>query len=413
MLPSAQGTLSDTVPMSADFTSERVGAGAPVTAAKRPFEFVRDDGRRASGINALFNRFTARTRTLEQYRWEFYDCPPPGAHVWAIVDAATDEVVGHHGIVATPMLVGGAVFPGGRTENTIIEPAVRKKIFYPGMEKKAFKEALIDFALLYTVHGSGPQGRIRERLGYHPVGRWNVFLPALGSGYFAALLARLRDRLAPSVPDGVVGAVANVVGLLTAAGRRLRRRPRTSTCTLVSDIDALESEYRALWEEARPAYDVTIDRSWEFLRWRAFANPNLSFSVWTIRVEGRLEALVIGHRHLLGRAAALYVDDIIVRRYDEGAFREVVAWLPFLQPEADATVVMTLDVDTPLRAALGAAHRVQSAVLDRLAARLFDEVVVYDRDGVCAGRRWYVTPIFTEGLDTSRPDAAGSLGAAA
>jgi hypothetical protein len=383
---------------------------APAPKAKRPFEFVRDDGRRADGINALFNRFTGRSRTAAQYRWEFCDGPPPRAHVWAIVDAASSDVVGHHGIVSTPMLVDGEVVPGGRTENTIIEPAVRQKIFYPGMEKKAFKAALEEFALLYTVHGSGPQGRIRERLGYRPVGRWNVFLPSIGAGYFAVLLGRVRDRLVPWVPDAFVRAASNVISAATAPAR-LRPRPRQSTCAPVADLAALEAEYRMLWEEARPAYGVTIDRSWEFLRWRVFGNPNLAFSVWAIRCDGRLEGIVIGHRHHLGRADALYVDDIVMRRYDADAFSVAVRWLPFIARDCDACVVMTLDAATPLRAALRRAHRLQALALDRLAPRLFDEMVVYDRDERCGERPWYVTPIFTEGLDTSQPEADRSRSA--
>lgn len=384
---------------------------APAPKAKRPFEFVRDDGRRAEGINALFNRFTGRSRTAAQYRWEFCDGPPPCAHVWAIVEVGSGEVVGHHGIVSTPMLVAGEIVSGGRTENTIIEPAVRQKIFYPGMEKKAFKAALEEFALLYTVHGSGPQGRIRERLGYRPVGRWNVFLPSIGAGYFEVLLGRVRDRLAPWVPDIVVRAASKVIGLATASAR-LRPQPRLTTCEPVTNLGAFEPEYRALWGEARPAYGVTIDRSWEFLRWRVFENPNLAFSVWAIRRDGRLEGIVIGHRHHLGRADALYVDDIVMRRYDAEAFSAAVRWLPFVARDCDACVVMTLDTATPLRAALRRAHRLQALVLDRLAPRLFDEMVVYDRDERCGVRPWYVTPIFTEGLDTSRPEGALSTEAA-
>lgn len=381
------------------------------TKPKRPFEFVRDDGRRAEGINALFNRFTGRQRTAAQYRWEFVEGPLPRAHVWAICDTETGEVVGHHGIVATPMVVDGEVVPAGRTENTIIEPAVRQKIFYPGMEKKAFKVALEEFALLYTVHGSGPQGRIRERLGYRPVGRWNVFLPAIGRGYFAALLARLRDRMAPRVPDGIVRAVAAVVGGTAGALQRLRRSPRGTTCERVDDATLIEAEYRELWDETRASYGVTLDRTWEFLRWRVLENPNLRFTVWALRRDGRLDAIVIGHRHRLGAASALYVDDVIVRQYTEDAFVDAVRWLPSLAAGYDACVVMTLDNATPLRAALRRVYRAQSALLDRFAPRLFDEVVAYDRDDRCGGRLWYVTPIFTEGLDTSRADAGLATGA--
>jgi len=372
---------------------------------QRPYEFVRDDGRRADGINDLFNRFTGRSRSRAEYDWEFYQCLEPGAHIWAIVEVASGKVVGHHGIVPTPMCVDGAVVLGGRTENTIIEQEVRAKIFYPGMEKKAFKEVLRSLALLYTIHNQGPQGRIRERLGYVPVGRWNVFLPTIGGGYFTPLLARLRDRYLPWLPTAIVRLAAAAIGTVTAAVRALQHAPQSSTCVEVTDIDAFEAEYREFWAEARGGYDVTIDRTWEFLHWRVFSNPNLRFRVWTVRVGGRLEGVIIGHRHRLGTASAHYVDDVLVRRYAVDEFVEVLRWLPFVDPDADATVVMTLDTPTPLRAALHRQFPLQSRILERFGVRLFDQLVAFDRDGVCTGRRWFVTPIFTEGLDTSRPDA--------
>lgn len=375
---------------------------APETGA-RPFVFVRDRGELATGINALFNRFTGRRRSPREYQWEFYECLPPGAHVWAIVDNATGEVVGHHGIVPTPMVVQAEQISGGRTENTIIEPAVRKKIFYPGMEKRAFGEAVRDFGLLYTVHASGPQGRIRERLGYRPVGRWSVYLPVIGRRYLAVLVGRLRDRLVPRAPDLLVRLAASVAATTLAAAALFERRPGTSTCEVVDDLAAFRHEYEALWAEARVGYDVSIDRTWEFLRWRVLENPNLQFRLWALRRNGRLEGVVIGHRHILGEAWALYIDDLIVRRYDEAAFAEMLRWLPFLEPQADAVVLMTLSNGTPLHRALERRYPLQSWVLRRLGVRVFDEVVAYDRDGRCGDRRWYVTALFTEGLDTSRP----------
>lgn len=388
-------------------TESALSAGA-ADAAKtepvaRPFGFVRDRGERATGINALFNRFTGRRRSLREYQWEFYECLPPGAHVWAIVDNASEEVVGHHGIVPTPMVVRGEQVSGGRTENTIIEPSVRKKIFYPGMEKRAFGEAIKDFALLYTVHASGPQGRIRERLGYRPVGRWSVYLPVIGRRYLVVLLGRLRDRLARQLPDFLVALAASVAASLLRCVALFQRPPRRTTCEVVDDLDALRPEYEELWAAARGTYDVSIDRTWDFLRWRILDNPNLQFRLWALRRDGRLEGIVIGHRHVLGEAWALYIDDLIVRRYDEADFVELVRWLPFLEPNADAVVLMTLANGTPLHRALERRYPVQSLLLRRLGQRVFDEVVAYDRDDRCANERWYVTPLFTEGLDTSRP----------
>lgn len=384
----------------------------PRTSAERPsgtskgtrpvFRFVRDHGERAEAINELFNRFTGRQRSMAAYHWEWLEGVPGPGFRWVILEPDTERVVGHHGIVQTPIVSRGRAIAGGRTENTIIYPEVRKKLFYPGMEKKAFTEVLRTLSLLYTVHASGAQGKIRERLGYQPVGRWRVYLPVVRAGYLEPLLRRARERLAPWAPAAATSVAARLAGGLLGLGRLWRSAPTDVTCSEAGDAETLRAEYEILWQEARGSYDATIDRSWAFLSWRIFHNPNLRFRTWLLRRDEKLIGIVIGHVHRLGTASALYVDDIICRDYGDRDFDAAVRWLPFLMRDADAVVVMTLDVDTPLRRALDRRHRAQALLLERLAARLFDEVVIYDRDSQCAGDKWYVTPIFTEGLDTSR-----------
>lgn len=381
--------------------SDSTEATSPAAEERIRYRFVRDDGSRAAAINEMFNRFTRRSRTLEAYHWEWFGFAAGPGFVWAILDPE-DRVVGHHGIVRTPLVVNGAEIPAGRTENTIIEADVRKKIFYPGMEKKAFNEVTKELGVLYTVHASGPQARIRERLGYKPVGRWLVYLPVVRTAYLEPLVRRLRDRFAGSVPNAIVRMAASAGAGVVALGSLLSSRRIPWSVTEIVDFDAFESEYRAFWAEARGRYDVTIDRSWEFVRWRAIDNPNLKFRVWAYRGAGRLEGVVIAHEHRLGDASSLYVDDLLTRDYRAESFRNLLKSIPSLDPKAAAAVVMTLDCDTPLLQALRLEYPVQSAALRYAAPRVFDEIVAYDRDGTIAGRRWYATPIFTEGLDTSR-----------
>ena len=167
-------------------------------------------------------------------------------------------------------------------------------------------------------------------------------------------------------------------------------------------MDALGAEYEQLWSAARLEYDLTIDRSLEFLRWRTTENPNLNFRTWALRRQGRLCGVVIGHSHRVGAGRVLYLDDLVVGRYDEASFEAVLGCLNDLDPKSDAVVLMTLAVDTPLYRALRKRFRCQTFLLDRLGGKLFDELLALDRDAVAGDRPWYVTPIFTEGLDTSR-----------
>jgi hypothetical protein len=309
-------------------------------------------------------------------------------------------VVGHHSIVPTPMVRHGMDITAGRTENTIIDPQVRTKVFYPGMEKRALAETLQTLRVVYTIHSTGP-ARLRQRLGYTSVGRWVAYLPKAGPGYLGALLRRGRAGLGFKVPDALLNAGARLVSWLQRA-TRAARRSRPLEVAEIDSVVELGREYEAFWSRARQGYDATIDRSLSFLRWRIVNNPHLRFRTWTLRKAGRLSAVVIAHRHALGKEWALYVDDVIVGDYAESSFDEVIRVLPELDPHADALVLMTLAVDTPLHRVLRRRFPLQSYVLRRFGGKLFDEMLALDKEGVVTNEPWYVTPLFTEGMDTSR-----------
>src|SRR6185436_4862818 len=119
------------------------------------------------------------------------------------------------------------------------------------------------------------------------------------------------------------------------------------------------------------------------------------FRTWSVRRGGELVAVIIGHRHAIGAASALYVDDIIAGAYDDATFDPAVAALSGLAPEAESIVLMTLAIDTPLHRVLRKRFPLQARALDRFGEKLFDELLALDTTTE-ATRPWYVTAIFTE-----------------
>ena len=365
------------------------------------FVFARDRGGRAKDINDFYNSFTGRNRSFDAYRWEFHTGPSGPALVWTITETLTRRVVGHHSIIPIPLVRHGLTIEGGRTENTIIDPDVRHKVFYPAMEKKALAETLQTLRIIYTIHSMGP-GPLRKRLGYKAAGRWVVYLPKVGSGYLLALFRRACATLGLRVPYALLKLAAAMLGRLHGLRVMFRSHAAPLEVTEIDDVAGLAEEYLEFWRRARDHYDMTIDRSLNFLRWRITANPHLRFRTWTARKNGQLQAVLIGHKHTLGTVAALYIDDIIVGEYDDASFEAVLSSLPELDPTADAIVLITLAVNTPLHRVLLRRFPLQSLLLKRFGHRLFDEMLAFDKEGVACGEPWYVTPVFTEGLDTSR-----------
>ena len=273
-----------------------VGASESATlkqsASPSAFVFAREFGERASEINDFYNAFTGRSRSLAAYHWEFQAGPGGPALIWTIVDSSSQRVVGHHSIIPTPLVLRGTTIAGGRTENTIIDPAVRHRVFYPGMEKKALAATLRVLRVIYTIHSTGP-AKLRLRLGYRPVGRWIVYLPKVGSAYFHALLKRGCSALSLKVPAAMLAVLAAVTGRLHSAVAWLGRQPRDFEAAEISDITVVAQEYERFWNRARQRYDLTIDRSLDFLRWRVVDNPHLHFRDLGPTPQGGLG----GHRH--------------------------------------------------------------------------------------------------------------------
>lgn len=376
-------------------------ASVPAAEASPRFVLDRDRGERIEAINCLYNEFTGRRRSVDAYRWEFYDTPSGPGLVWTITEAATGKIVGHHGLVQTPLYWRGETIAAARTENTIVAHEYRRKVFYPGMERRALSEAQGELRVIYTVDATIP-GPLRKRFGYKVIGRWAAYLPTIGPAYLRGLLGRARAKAAPWCPDWLLAVGARLLAAILRLTARLDAAASPLEVAEIDDVAAIASEYESLWTGARDRYDATVDRSLAFLRWRCSNNPHLSYRTWTLRQGGELRAVVIGHEHQLGSGSALYIDDIIVADYDDATFDAVVNKLPALDPNADSIVLMTLAVDTPLGRVLEKRLPLQAWLLRRYGDRVFGEMMVFDSRKELDGLTWYATALLTEGMDTSR-----------
>jgi hypothetical protein len=362
---------------------------------RKRFVLRRDHGERAEEINSLYASYTNFARSRAAYEWEWRGSPVGPGLIWVIVEEQSDRLVGHHGIVRVPLVRRGETISGGRTENTVVDPAVRTKLFYPGMEKKALSDAIQTCRVLYTVFAWGAHARVRARLGYKPIGRWRAYLIGAGTRYWESALRKVLRHQSWRLPKPVSRALT----LLLAASWRLRLRSLEDELVLreLASAEELGPAYDAFWRQACRNYPMTIDRSSRFLRWRFFDNPNLKHRVWLVERASEIWGLVIAHRRDLGGAAVLEIDDLVVGEYSEAGFSQGLALLDELDPSVDAVLMHTLDTETPLLRALNRRFPVQSIVLKKIAPRMWHEFMAFDRDDGILDEAWYVTLAFTSG----------------
>ena len=242
----------------------------------------------AEALNALYLLLTGTTRTVEQWRWEWFDGPFGPAPSWVIL-APEGTIVGHHGVVPVPLAWRGTTLNAARTENTMVHPDHRTRFNYPRFEARFLRECLGRFDAIFTTAGKGAQAAVRRRLGYHSVGRWRTYT-----------LHRSPAWLAARILGSGAGRVA---GWLAAVGR-------AEALTVETTRDA---QYLAMLA-ARASKDDTVGgaRTAAHLDWRLFKHP---WHRYQAAIVSENDATIgwIAWREAAGVASTLdiHVDDVI------------------------------------------------------------------------------------------------------
>jgi hypothetical protein len=261
----------------------------------------------APALNALYRRLTGIERTIDQWRWEWIDCPEGPAPSWVIVDRASDAVVGHHGVVPIALRLGASPIIAARTENSMVEPSIRTRLRYPAMEARLLAELLKRFELIYTTAGKGPQGELRKRLGYRPAAQWRTFTAGTTPGYVAG-------RIAGRAGAALLGPVGRLVGTATP----------DQTLVDADDIAAV-AKLVAGWSE--PAAIAPV-RSAEFLRWRLTDHPFHGTRLGLVRRGDATVAFIAWHEAAgPGGTLEVHVDDLVAAGNDAHAMRDALRLL--------------------------------------------------------------------------------------
>ncbi len=259
-------------------------------------------------LNALYQRVSGRVRTREQWAAEWLRSPLGPGRTWVIRERASERLVGHHGILAVPLLGPLGALRAARTENTMVAPEFRSALYYPAVEAQLLAQYRENFDVLFTAAGSGPQAAMRRRLGYRPVARWIDFTP------FDSLAYR------PGRDLGAVGRAS--VGWL---GALTRRRPsELIRFEHTRDVERVER----LWRRCGPRDGVEPDRRADYLRWRLLEHPWHAFELALLARAGEDVGFVAWRKSPARRAAERWVvEDAFVADDDEALHR---AWLEHL-----------------------------------------------------------------------------------
>jgi hypothetical protein len=366
-------------------------------------------------IVGLYNKITGRNRTVLQHQWEWLQSPIKKKAIWVIEDQNTHQIIGHHGLIPTSISYNGTPYLMGKTENTIIDPGLSGNGMYFLYEKKFFEESSLLFDMLATTSGSGVPGKIRRRLNYKPVGKYEIYFTTCKNKNLRYGIANILKTLSWSQP--MVGVSKYVGGFLACLLAPLfhskKGKGRDITCQRITNIDQHYQEIDAFWQKNKDKFGITIDRNSEFLSWRIFDNPNVNYYFLKASdAQGLLGYIILKVRN--GAVKHGVIEDIVANNLDINIFLRLLSEAKhFFNQEGCAAIIFpTLEANKTLTDVLTKGGFVNSRIIYRLLNVLFhrkmpeqeefllnitqkdiDETIIFNP------KNWYFTGLFFEGIN--------------
>lgn len=90
-------------------------------------------------INDFHNRMYGKSRTIEQFRWEFHDAPA-GSSVYVIAEDG-DRIVGTNCVIPIELVTfDGRIIRSGKSEDTLVDPEYRGQNIFNAIYEFLFEE---------------------------------------------------------------------------------------------------------------------------------------------------------------------------------------------------------------------------------------------------------------------------------
>lgn len=189
-------------------------------------------------INEFYNRIYNRTRTMEEFRWNFHDCPF-GKSIYAIAED-DGNIIGTNAVIPIELITSdGSIILSGKSEDTLVDPGYRGQGVFPKIYDLLFEHC--DQKGISVIWGFTDKLKAFKRVGFshpfsleqdiivHDVSKSYAYLSASRTSRSVVDKAKLQGFCALSkvkfgsksstLPEGISikreGAIADVEDVLT------------------------------------------------------------------------------------------------------------------------------------------------------------------------------------------------------
>lgn len=242
-------------------------------------------------INAFYNRIYSANRTIEQFLWEFHNCPF-GKSIYVIAED-NGKIVGTNCVIPIDLITSNEkIIKSGKSEDTLVDPEYRgQKIFYKIYEflfEKCREENI------HVIWGFTSAKKPFNNLGFE--------IPYDHQQSLAVSHIWKSFRFLSSLnPKNKITDKAKILGLCVWSKVQLIRKSRPSKVSyriekdhkIVSGVDDLIFN-----NLTKSNNSFAIHQSSKFQEWRIYDNPNY-FKTHTYGVynNDKLVALIIFNSH--------------------------------------------------------------------------------------------------------------------
>ena len=251
-------------------------------------------------INDLYNRVFNRTRTLDQWRWEFLR--KPGKPSFIRVLEYNSRPIAHWALLTHDLCIDGMTHLGGKTENAMIEPEFRGKGLFVPFEKEFLKQAYAE-GIEVPWSSLSAAAKIHCQGGFRPVGKlvfyfryvhFRSFIKNFSLSFLSTYLSRVKKKMM----------LRDFRALSTQNSNRVNFRKMAK----------FDESIKFLWDKCKTHFGITISRDSDYLNWRFIDNAYhlsevyymedaetgelLGYGVVRVRQkEGLIEDLIVLKRH--------------------------------------------------------------------------------------------------------------------
>ncbi len=275
-------------------------------------------------LNDLYNEVFSRSRTIEQWKWEYIATPEGPGKILLVEDGG--KVIAHEAMVPMRFQVFEGEFLGGKIEDAYIAKQYRgQKLFGPLTEKCIEISEKADYSVTFGLTARPVNYQLHVTRGYRHTCSLNAYFAPLKPAEAASDVARLL-RFSP-LKKAALGAVMSVLARRFEA--RARKLAREADTYEIDRVERFDGRFDEMWREFVAGRKIiSIKRSAAFLNWRYIDMPYRRYAVFAAtsggRTVGYLCAAVVTREDMDLRLKVGVISDFLVLPGHEAAFPSLV-----------------------------------------------------------------------------------------